>query len=450
VKLGIPDGPWQSGIKVQNLANKSGNVSIEFINRAGDTVGERAEAVIQAGASREFYLAQLTLPDGAYSARVHSDVPVAVVALHMEYDDGIGDSYGAAGTAAKVHLPLIYRGSNDWNSTVYVQNARDRATTVGFRIYSAKGVEKKFISRNLPARGRVTLDLTTTNFSALGTSFTGYGVITTTPNTSVAVTVMQAKLTDSRHFLTSLPGMTQADAGNRVALSALYRKWHGWRSSIRLLNYSDTEPVTAKIFYKSHKNSTTERQWQSNGLSIPAGGFLDVGLMTAKLKSGKQLPDGFHGSAVVSATGRLVVVVTHTYPKQDVGVSQSGTPLRKVSGRLAFPSLYNKLGEGLWKSQIRIQNTHRTQSVRVKFTFRVDDGLSLQGTWKKSNVLIPPRRAYTFFLGTMKLDGGSTLPDGFRGSAIVQVTTGPEALVGSAMNTNWLRRVATMYGAVAY
>lgn len=440
---------WRSGIKVQNLSDRVGTVTLEFVDEEGDTVGGEVTQQLPGLGSVEFYLTTLPIPDGRFSAVVLADVPIAAVATQTDYGDGVADSYNASSGAQEVGVPYVYRGINDWYTTVFVQNAGTETATVWLRV-AAPGVDPVLVSASVPPKATKAFETSTDAFDALGSDFRGSGVVNSTEGVELAVTAFHIRVGGTVHVMTSMKGSDAANTGTTVALPSLYRLLNNWRSGIQVLNPSATETVDVTLTFRPDHGYMSGGPWTKSGITLGPREDYEFYLTVHAVDGGSLLPDAFRGSAMVSATGPVQVNVIHTRYERDVAMGYAGIDVDSASSRLSFPSLYGDFGYGPWNSGIKVQNLSGSASATVDFTFRADEGILEGGTWRRTGVELPPMGSFEYYLSATPLDGGGPLPSGFRGSATVEVVEGSAAIVGTAIHTNYWRHVANMYTGISY
>jgi len=84
--------------------------------------------------------------------------------------------------------------------------------------------------------------------------------------------------------------------------------------------------------------------------------------------------------------------------------------------------------------------------VTVTINLKTDPDVS-SWTGTKSNIILNPGAAYELYLGANgNLDGGASVPQPWKGSALVTASgTGEVAIVATVLHTNYGRHVANMY-----
>lgn len=432
------EGGWQSTIKVQNLGNRAGTVILEFRDTSGKVVGEGVSREITAGGNLEVNLNDLpqkTLPPGRYGAVISSDVPIAAVATQSNVSDGIADSYPASLGAKTVDIPYVFRRLNDWYTTLFIQNTSQDPALYEFRV---GGVS---VRGSISGGGNEAIDLGASTFGALGSSFSGSGVLEASQN--VAVVVVQARGAGPFQAMVATLGIPAVDASAVVALPSLYKGVNGWRSRLQVRNPSAAQRVRVTLMLRPDQGTVAGGPWVRSGINIEPGGVYELDLAADEL-----LVNDFRGSAIISGDGVIEAAVIHTNLDKGVATGYGGVPVFGAKSRVSLPVLYKNFGAGSWKSGIKIQNLD-SNSATVSVTFRGDEGIA-GGVWKKTGIVLRPFGSQELYLDGLSLDGGKVLPDGFKGSAVVEAAAVAAHVAATALHTNYVQGVAVMYNGIAY
>lgn len=454
VGLSSVGGSWDSGIKIQNLSTTdTASVVPTFYNADYPDGLTVTGSSISPGGSVEYWLPVVSeVPSGKYSAVISSDKPIAAVSTHTNYSVGIADSYnGMSAGASTLYVPYVYRGLNDWFTEITVQNC-DAATTANVSLtVRGDALLKTYGPVAIQPNAAYTFDTSTTEFSDLGSAFKGSATVTSAEGVDLAGAVNEIRVGGSTHVMTSFRALTSADAGSLILLPSLYKHFGNlWRSGVQIQNTHDSATATITITFRSDPGVVSGGPWTKSGVNIGPQEAYQFYLPGDTVDGGGTLPDGFKGSATIEASGAEVsAMVIHTNYPADVAEGYIGIPPSIGTSHLSTPSLYNNFGAGsyIWRSGIKVQNVSTTDPVTVNFTFTHDPGCVGEGTL--SNAVIDPGSAFEFYLPLSTLDGGTPLPDMFKGSAVVEVV-GTGTIVGTVIHTNYGRGVANMYGAINY
>lgn len=469
VASGLAGGTWQSGIKIQNLdPSNTANLSVFLYGSSGGSplheINQTAGGsplVAQPNKSVEVYLPLFSsVTAGQYSAIVSSDTNVGTVVTTTNYPYGMADSYNSMVPATSVFVPYVYHNHNNWSTEIFVQNTTSSTITgtIAFTeppsspSYSDDGVHTKTVSFTIPAFGTQSFDTLTSTYNDLGWFI---GSATIQASGPVAVMANQTRLVGNGdvkgNVLISARGLSSADAGTKILLPSLYNNFAGasgvWRSGIKIVNSSSS---TANITVEFNSDPGMPSFTGTKTLSIPAGGNTELYLPATTLDTPAGLmPSQFKGYAVINSDVPVVATVQHTNydGASGYGVAVGYAGFASGSQNISLPSLYNwPSGSGVWISGIKVQN-YGTSNATFKITFSADpdSASNLNGT--RSNVSLNAGQAIEFYFGTPVLDGNGSIPLGWKGSALIEGSSGAQ-LVATVIHTNYGRHVATMYTGV--
>lgn len=465
----LTGGSWISGVKIQNLTSgETAQLSVDLYDALGNlkySINQTSSGqplIAAAGKSVEVYLPNFSqVAAGQYSAIVNSNVNVGAVVTTTNYPYGMADSYNTMSPDTNVFVPYVYHNHNYWSTEIFIQNTTNSIVTgtVTFieppssPYYSDPGVHEKTVSLNIPAYGVQSLDTATSTYNDLG-GFIGSATI----QTSGAVVVManQTRLVGAGdvpgNVLISARGLSTGDAGTKVLLPSLYNNFSGvsgtWRSGIKIVNPSTSSTANVSVEFRSDPGMPPFTGTKS--LTIPAGGNAEIYLPATTLTSpSAPMPNQFKGYAIITSNIPVVATVQHTNydGANGYGVAVGYAGFARGSTKISLPSLYNwPSGAGVWISGIKVQN-YGTSDATFKITYSPDpDSISnISGT--KTGVTLSPGQAIEFYFGSPVLDGNGSIPSGWKGSAVIEGSSGSE-LVATVIHTNYGRHVATMYTGV--
>lgn len=212
----------------------------------------------------------------------------------------------------------------------------------------------------------------------------------------------------NRKFLLILCATLVLVGAVAVLVMPAIAQWSGtWVSSIQIMNLGDS---TATVIVEYYKEDGTRVDAATHSYTIAVGSSLNI-----YQPSVPGLPDGFKGSAVVSADQPIAAIGSEqtTYSDGSIGNSQySGFGADVIGQRFYLPNVNKKFGGGQWSSRITVQNT-TAGSVDVTVTFYNADG-----TVRDTDTVSLPAYGSTTL---MQIDDAE-LPDGWLGAAIVDAT----------------------------
>jgi hypothetical protein len=187
----------------------------------------------------------------------------------------------------------------------------------------------------------------------------------------------------------------------------IYKRYNGWDSGIELQNMNPS-PARATVIYQG----TGPGPGISENVVIPASGTL-----TLYQPSSTLLPDGFVGSARIMGEpgSRLAGLVSEV----QVGGAAMNYVLGRPLGMAAVAPFITKGVDG-WSTGIQVQNPGPAVS-GITVTFYKEEGDQVHAIQDS----IEPGASRTYYPPAIP-----EIPSGFRGSAVVQATTGqPIAVV---------------------
>lgn len=185
-------------------------------------------------------------------------------------------------------------------------------------------------------------------------------------------------------------------------------QWAGiWVSSVQIMNLGNS---TADIIVEYYREDGTRIDAATRSYTITVGSSLNIYQPNVP-----GLPDGFKGSAVVSANQPIAAIGSEqaTYADGSIGNSQySGFGAEAVGTKFYLPNVNKKFGGSQWSSRITIQNV-TASPVTATVTFYNDNG-----TIRDTDAVNLPGNGST----TLTQINDSELPDGWLGAAVVEAT----------------------------
>lgn len=185
-------------------------------------------------------------------------------------------------------------------------------------------------------------------------------------------------------------------------------QWSGtWVSSIQIMNLGTN---TANVVVEYFQENGTRVDGATRSYTITVGSSLNIYQPNVP-----GLPDGFKGSAVVSADQPIAAIGSEqtTYPDGSIGNSQySGFGADAIGQRFYLPNVNKTFGSGRWSSRITVQNV-TAGPVGVTVTFYNSDG-----TVRDTDTVNLPANGST----TLAQINDPEIPDGWLGAAVVDAT----------------------------
>ena len=198
-------------------------------------------------------------------------------------------------------------------------------------------------------------------------------------------------------------------------------QWPGtWVSSIQVMNLGT---ATANVVVEYYREDGTRIDSATHSYTITVGSSLNIYQPNVP-----GLPEGFKGSAVVSADQPIAAIGSQQtfYADGSIGNSQySGFNAQAVGNKFYLPNVNKKFGGSQWSSRITIQNV-TANLVTATITFYNADG-----TVRDTDTVNLPGNGSA----TLTQINDSELPDGWLGAAVVEAT-GDVAVIVDVMSAD--------------
>ncbi|MCL5958124.1 MAG: hypothetical protein M1358_02210 [Chloroflexi bacterium] len=390
-------GGWTSGAGIYNSANVSGTVTITYRDAAGGVVSSRSTTLNPHGywAIYQGDPAQ-GLPDGfAGSAIVNASVSINAIVNEVRAD-GSAMSYDAPSVGStNTYLPTVMNNAyGGWSSGFGIANTSASSGSVIISYRNSSGAEVSHRTVSLGGYGYVGV-YQGDPAQGLPDGFAGSALLTST----VPVTVIVNEVNGSDAGSMSYRGL---GAGSQsIYLPTVARNaYGGWTTGTGIANTSGS----AGSFTISYRNlDGTEAASRTNTLS-PYG---YVGLYQGD--PGQGLPDGFAGSAIISATVPVASIVNEVNSN---GNALSYTGALDSGGTVVLPTL-EKNAYGGWTSGVSVFSTSAV-STTVGITYYNSDGSQAAS----DSTQLPANGHWDIYQG----DPGNGLPEGFGGAGVITST----------------------------
>lgn len=464
----MPGGTWSSGIKVQNMdATTAAALTVNLYTAAGalaysiTTTANSLPLSAPIGGSIELYMpAYGTVASGSYSAAIVSNVAVGAVVTTTNYPYGMADSYTSMTPSNNITIPYVYHNHNSYSTELTLQNTTGTPSlvTVTFRepassvAYGDAGLHEKPVTFTVPGNGSTSLDTSTIEYNDLGWFIGAATIVSEQSLTAVANQYRVVAVGDTPgNLMISSRGLISSDGGLKLVVPSLYKEFVGasgtWRSGIKIQN-PNAGAANVTVNFKADPEMPA---WTGvKSVTINGNDSAELYLPGVVLDNSAAIPDQFKGSAIITSDVSVVANVQHTnYAAADgYGVGMGYAAFSGGGTKLSVPSLYNwPSGAGVWVSGIKIQNVTATD-VTIKATFVPDPDSNSNFTGTASNVPLGGNSAKEMFFGAAFLDGGVSIPLGWKGSAVIEITSGTSKIAATVIHTNYGRHVANMYTAM--
>jgi len=283
---------WYSHATVQNTGNNFTWVLVEYYNNLGNLVYSQ-DIGIDPGASQDvFYL--YPPPDYRTSAmKLTSTNGQPIVATATQYNAPYvhqstkTSSYiGSSAGGNDVYLPGLYKNYYGWTSSFRVQNLSSSEASVTIRYYDEDGANPLTESATIQPQGW--LEFYQGDDPEPPSSFSRSAWIHST-QPIVAVTNQETS-SDHQSYSGFISG------ARAIYLSLVQQNYDGWFTGIQVQNTSGvTATVTIKFY---HANGAFA------GSTVP----LEIAAYASRVFY-DEIPNGFNGSAVVTADKDVVAIV---------------------------------------------------------------------------------------------------------------------------------------------
>ncbi len=419
---------------IQNISPGPTTVNVQFYDFNGFSDPRWSQqAPIAPGSSAIFDLATIpSLPSGFNgSAVVQSPAAITGVVNRVMYtgstelgSDEVRAAQGARSStgsfplmsgegAPNVTVPVAFGGYHGYFTTVSIQNTSRTAGNYTVTLFPT-GITTPIVTipRIIPPLAAARVRLTPEN--GVPPDFVGTVVIA-----GAGVTMVVAS--ETIQFDTGMLLSYSAVPGGSNVMNAplMFKNYNGWVSGAQIVNVSSA-PITvnAQIFQRDNPIS----------FNLPPRPLAPNESYTYYLPAVPNLPDGFVGSAVFTASGPIAAVVQELNAERGTGMAYSG--FGRGSPNISVPVIFK--GSAGWDSGVQVQNLGPTDAT-VNITYH----WSSQGFGPGTAVdaaLIPGGSSNTFYQ-----PDSPGIPPNTIGSAIVSSVSG-QPIVAIVNEVNYTRQ----------
>lgn len=453
-KMAAMTGAGTSGISIQNLSTtQAASVTVDLYPQGGGgpyTVTPSPNP-IPAGEKGEVYLPDQAIPDGAYSAVISADAPIAAIARTDWWTDYSAGSYSSAEAGATtVNIPLVVRAYWGQDAEISVQNTDTAAdASVDIDVYTMGEVTPiKIVDDDTITKGASkTYRMADYAAQLPGKAEWGGGWIGSAIITANKDVVAQVNINiGGTSAMYAYSGFTAQDT---VAYAPLIRNDYWGFTGIQIGNPGDTAANVTIDFIGST-------------IAGVGGNFQATGSIAAKssenIYQGGALPSGWSGTippanwlggAKITATGGIQVIVNDAVIEGVVvksSAAYNAAFAAEGSKSIAIPLVRNKHdvgGLGGWTTGVQVMNIG-TGSTNVTITYAG----SPTPADTTDTTTIASMQSVTFYQGGGYLeDPSKTLPDSFVGTAVI--TSDTEDIVVIVNDTNYFTPIGIPGGDAA-
>lgn len=312
---------------------------------------------------------------------------------------------GAA--AGRQSIPVAFGGYHGYFTTVSVQNTAQAPGAFTLALYpTGAPISVASITRIIPAMSVSRIRLGSEN----GVPPDFVGTVAIDPPAGIAAAVAAETINIETGVTLSYAGFSASTTTMNAPL--LFKNYNGWVSGAQVVNTS-TSPVVV--------NASILQRDGPISLNLRARPLAPNESLTYYLPAINELPDGFVGSGVFTATGPIAVVVQEINEGRGAGMAYSGfnmgTP--NVSVPVAFK------GSAGWDSGIQVQNLGQTDTW-VRIVYHLQGGLTAG-----DEALIAAGSSTTFYQ-----EAHPGIPPGSVGAAII-TSLGGQPIVAIVNEVNY-------------
>ncbi|MEA2639047.1 MAG: hypothetical protein QOF51_441 [Chloroflexota bacterium] len=402
-----------SGIQVQNTTGSSGTASVTYYNQNGTAVASDGPAALPPNGSITFYQpANPSLSPGFDgSAVVQATQPIAAIVNRVNYTRSLASAGSITipptSNATQVTIPLVYGGLNGYVTTISVMNTSTSTATYTLNLMSnnASGItnaSQLTIPANAVRRVRVGVDT-----FAPG-NFIGTAVIS---SSSASLTAVAETYNAGTSALLSYAGATTGSATTNAPL--LFKNYNDWISGVQVANMS-ASGVTVSASLRD-RDSGIAFGLPSVTLGANQGAFFDLSTIA-------ELPDGFVGSGVFTASGPISAVVQEVNAVQQTGMGYDG--FSAGTSNISIPLIFK--GSGGWDTGVQVQNLGSVETA-VTIVYTLPSGITVSEV-----ATVAAGDSVTFYQ-----PANPNLPSGLVGAATV--TSSGQPIVAIVNEVNYAR-----------
>lgn len=406
-----------SYVTVQNVGAVTANVQVQYYDGQGNTLSVQSAACSNLAIDGSCVAPNILAANTSGIGQISSNQPLSVIVAESNQYGGSAYVVGTSASNALI-APLAINNSGGFSTQLTVANVGVAAATATVTFYTQNGtvVSGATQTLNLAAHTSQTLNQAATN-SGLAAGFYGWATISGVSGSQLVAQILEQRPDIGFTALTNAPSVAGQSVATTLYAPAIFNRAFGaFVTGANIVNPNAT-PVTVTISY--YKNDGTLYQaapFSLNAYSIASVYHAGSGGTQGLPAIG--LPAGFYGSATVSATGPVAMVVNEAGGTTALGSAQSGTYAAINSGgnSVGVPVVAN-LGFGSFTSGLTILNTSNTTlSGTISY-------YNSNGTLVGSNqpFTIAPHASQPFY------QGAANLPSGFYGQAVVNAQNGSAA-----------------------
>jgi len=437
-----------SWIRIQNMGSAAANIQIRYLGADGSVVASEScpgtcPAIPPGGGWTFIESRSASVPKGFIgSAVVTSDQPIAVLlAKDVDAGDGYyetaGDTVSVNAGAGKLYLPLVIDkdgADQAWNSRFAVQNMGG-TTACATLVYTsnvsdsevywdpfnpaAGGTPQDGCPQGgipIPAGGTLFRSYQTMN---VGSNFTGsvrvdlYTNAQGVPPSQQMVVATTDVFNIDSHQLAGYSGFTSSDMGTSLLLPIIERTAGGeWSTDFEIMN-SDPSQAASVTLQISGLDGNNQPVTKSSSFAVQASRqcFQDSDVANC-LAPADTLPQNFEGSALITSSRPVGVVVSRSSNRGDVYTDYRGLRTDTAAKRVYLPLVDKNSPDGATRAGL---------SSWVEVATADGGAANLTITYVSSDLPTGKMSYQMKVTGTVKIlqSWETSLPASFTGSMII-------------------------------
>lgn len=337
-----------------------------------------------------------------------------------------------------INYPASALSDTGWSTGIKLQNLSSSTEgTISIQLYTPTGTMGPLITTTSGGAALTVLPLKSVEVYLPSYGSVSAGQYSATISSSVPLAAVATMTNYDNGVADSYTSMEPSTA---IFIPYVYHNHNSWNTEIFIQNTTNTAIESGNITLEEPVGGSSSSDGlgnQSVSFTIPAYGTyhfdaLDYSSLGWFIGAAKITAD----QPVVATSNQIRMVAAGDTPG-NVLIQGRGLTSLDFGGKVVMPSLYKGwTSNGTWNSGIKLQNPGAT-SIDLTVTIKADaDSPSYPFTGIKS-VTIPAAGNAELYLPTVTLNGDVSVPDMFKGSAVIEVTTPGGQVIASAQHVNY-------------
>jgi hypothetical protein len=318
---------FTTSVTYQNVGTGDANITMTFYSEGSATGVPINLPLLAANAGSSVFVGSLTVPSGNGSAVISSDQPLVATAVQVPPSTSavksrpLSNSF--SGGTTKVLVPTVLKNMFGYTSIVSIQNVDSVGADLTVEFVPTGGSIFTVTVPNLPSGASKYYDMGSFVNANLGATFNGSMRVTavqTGTATAGAIVATAVELGTSANKAYAWEGANQT--GTTLYMpSAFCRYTASTYASTYAVQNVGTSPIDITVTYSNSNSESYTGVAGGAKVSIPGCG-----------KTGTLNPDGFIGSATITATGQIA------------GIAKISTTTGLITAFLGFTDGAAKIG----------------------------------------------------------------------------------------------------------